>query len=108
VAPPLSLNFFEGTKKRHVSFNNFEKQVDRDLKGFDRETLLENLARAKADKIMRYAALHLNGPRKSPVLSVPNMMVNPFIELERQKFRPSPNAKKMELPELTEHYKELD
>ena len=79
------------------------------MKGFDRETLLENLEKAKGDKIMRYAALHLNGRNKPPVLSGgKGMMVNPFIELERQKNRPAIRSNKLENPELTDHYKELD
>lgn len=57
---------------------------------------------------MRYAAIHLTG-KKAPVLSGgPNMMVNPFVELERYKNRPALRSTKPENPELTEHYKELD
>lgn len=34
--------------------------------------------------------------------------VNPFFELEKSKFRPKKDAKKMENPEITDYYNEQD
>lgn len=101
VSSPQGFSYFEPTKRKFGSFVTFERQVDRDLKAFNKEGFLDNLAKAKQDKALKDAQKMLGkkGPKETQV-------VNPFFELEKSKFRPKKDSVKPENPEITEYYNE--
>ena len=90
VPYPEKLTYFNPSKRKFASFVTFDLQVDRDLKKFNREHFIQSQAQSKKNKGKpdNQVALLLENMNKQKQSKGEIQVSNPFIELDKQRFRP--------------------